>query len=78
MPYLRRIDSILLLEHGFKVTSADASDKMLKYALKQRWSRRKEKAFDAWGLSLFLFTSSDSPYGIVIYVNGSNHMSAFK
>ena len=29
--------------------SFDASDKMLKYALKTRWERRKEKAFDAWG-----------------------------
>jgi len=37
------------LEEGFKVTSVDASDKMLKYALKTRWSRRREEAFDAWG-----------------------------
>jgi hypothetical protein len=44
-----RIDSIMLLEEGFKVTSVDASDKMLKYALKTRWNRRKEEAFDAWG-----------------------------
>jgi len=42
------IDSIMLLEEGFKVTSVDASDKMLKYALKTRWNRRKEEAFDAW------------------------------
>lgn len=42
------IDSILLLEEGFKVTSCDASDKMLKYALKTRWERRKEPAFDEW------------------------------
>jgi glycine N-methyltransferase len=39
----------MLLEEGFKVTSVDASDKMLKYALKARWNRRKEEAFDAWG-----------------------------
>ncbi|KAH8028978.1 hypothetical protein HPB51_021833 [Rhipicephalus microplus] len=43
------IDSVLLLEEGFKVTSVDASDRMLKYALKIRWNRRKEKAFDDWG-----------------------------
>ena len=39
-----RIDSIMLLEEGFRVTSVDASDKMLKYALKKRWDRRKEEA----------------------------------
>ncbi|XP_044728903.1 glycine N-methyltransferase [Chrysoperla carnea] len=42
------VDSIMLLEEGFSVTSVDASDKMLKYALKTRWNRRKEKAFDNW------------------------------
>ncbi|XP_013401873.1 glycine N-methyltransferase isoform X2 [Lingula anatina] len=42
------VDSILLLEEGFKVTSVDASDKMLKFALKERWNRRKEEAFDNW------------------------------
>lgn len=42
------IDSILLLEEGFKVTSVDASDRMLKYALKMRWNRRREAAFDDW------------------------------
>ncbi|XP_069677759.1 glycine N-methyltransferase [Periplaneta americana] len=42
------IDSIMLLEEGFEVTSVDASDKMLKYALKSRWNRRKEEAFDNW------------------------------
>lgn len=39
----------MLLEEGFKVTSVDASDKMLKYALQARWNRRKEEAFDNWG-----------------------------
>uniref|UniRef100_A0A1B0DHX4 Glycine N-methyltransferase n=1 Tax=Phlebotomus papatasi TaxID=29031 RepID=A0A1B0DHX4_PHLPP len=43
------IDSILLVEEGFEVVSADISDKMLKYALQERWERRKEKAFDNWG-----------------------------
>ena len=47
-----RIDSILLLEAGFQVTSVDASDKMLKYALKERWLRRKEPSFDNWGKSI--------------------------
>lgn len=44
-----RVDSITLLEEGFQVTSVDASDKMLKYALRARWNRRKEAAFDKWG-----------------------------
>ncbi|CAB3370121.1 Hypothetical predicted protein [Cloeon dipterum] len=42
------VDSILLLEEGFEVFSIDASDKMLKYALKTRWNRRKDPAFDKW------------------------------
>ncbi|XP_076061131.1 glycine N-methyltransferase isoform X2 [Oratosquilla oratoria] len=42
------VDSIMLLEEGFRMTSVDLSDKMLKYALKTRWKRRKEKAFDEW------------------------------
>lgn len=42
------IDSIMLVEEGFEVVSVDASDKMLKYALKARWNRRKEPAFDRW------------------------------
>uniref|UniRef100_A0A8C1YYK7 Glycine N-methyltransferase n=1 Tax=Cyprinus carpio TaxID=7962 RepID=A0A8C1YYK7_CYPCA len=42
------VDSIMLVEEGFKVVSVDASDKMLKYALKERWERRKESTFDNW------------------------------
>jgi len=42
------VDSIMLLEEGFDVTSTDASDKMLKYALRQRWTRRKQPQFDKW------------------------------
>ncbi|KAM8913503.1 glycine N-methyltransferase [Spinachia spinachia] len=42
------VDSIMLVEEGFKMVSVDASDKMLKYALKSRWERRKEPAFDQW------------------------------
>ena len=43
------VDSTMLLEEGFEVISCDASDKMLKHALKTRWDRRKEKNFDNWG-----------------------------
>lgn len=39
----------MLVEEGFNMVSVDASDKMLKYALKARWERRKEMAFDQWG-----------------------------
>ncbi|XP_064020724.1 glycine N-methyltransferase isoform X2 [Pogoniulus pusillus] len=46
--HVHRVDSIMLLEEGFQVTSVDASDKMLKYALKERWERRKEEPFDRW------------------------------
>lgn len=42
----------MLLEEGFEVVSVDASDKMLKYALKSRWARRKEEAFDKWSKEL--------------------------
>ncbi|CAO1393087.1 unnamed protein product [Diamesa hyperborea] len=42
------VDSIMLVEEGFEVVSCDASDKMLKYALKERWNRRKETNFDKW------------------------------
>ncbi|XP_008557367.1 glycine N-methyltransferase-like [Microplitis demolitor] len=42
------IDSAMLIEEGFQVVSVDASDKMLKYALKDRWDRRKEPGFDDW------------------------------
>uniref|UniRef100_A0A1A8CA37 Glycine N-methyltransferase n=1 Tax=Nothobranchius kadleci TaxID=1051664 RepID=A0A1A8CA37_NOTKA len=38
----------MLVEEGFNMVSVDASDKMLKYALKARWDRRKEAAFDQW------------------------------
>lgn len=42
------VDSVMLVEEGFEVVSIDASDKMLKYALKKRWDRRKEPNFDKW------------------------------
>ena len=40
----------MLLQEGFRVTSTDASDKMLMYAMKERWNRRKQPAFDNWGM----------------------------
>ncbi|KAK4887125.1 hypothetical protein RN001_003396 [Aquatica leii] len=42
------VDSVMLVEEGFEMVSVDASDKMLKYALKARWARRKEPQFDKW------------------------------
>merc|ERR1719264_2514014 len=42
------VDSVMLLEEGFKMTSSDASDKMLKGAHKTRRERRKEPLFDDW------------------------------
>ena len=49
----------MLLEEGFDVMSTDASDKMLKYALKERWQRRKEDAMDKWGKQITLITTSE-------------------
>ena len=49
-----RVDSIMLVEEGFNMVSVDASDKMLKYALKSRWERRKEPAFDKWGMACLI------------------------
>lgn len=46
---------MLLLDEGFDVTSVDASDKMLKYALKSRWNRRKDPKYDKWGIFFFFF-----------------------
>ena len=46
----------MLVEEGFNMVSVDASDKMLKYALKSRWERRKEPAFDKWGETFSIFT----------------------
>ncbi|XP_072103709.1 glycine N-methyltransferase isoform X3 [Mobula birostris] len=66
------VDSIMLLEEGFTLVSSDASDKMLKYALKERWNRRKEAAFDNWGdqsdqkLALSNIASMVKPGGILI------------
>lgn len=51
----------MLVEEGFEVVSSDASDKMLKYALKERWNRRKEKNFDNWSkLKILKFSVSSN------------------
>lgn len=42
------VDSIMLVEEGFRVMSTDASDKMLKYALKERWNRVDQPGFRQW------------------------------
>ncbi|XP_053600330.1 glycine N-methyltransferase [Plodia interpunctella] len=42
------IDSMMLVEEGFSMVSVDASDKMLKHALKARWERRKDSKYDEW------------------------------
>ena len=42
------VDSVMLLEEGFRMASSDASDNMLKTAYKIRWDRRREEAFDQW------------------------------
>lgn len=40
---------MMLVDEGFKVVSVDASDKMLKHALKARWEKRKNPKYDEWG-----------------------------
>lgn len=42
------IDSMMLIDEGFKLVSVDASDKMLKHALKARWDKRKDPRYDEW------------------------------
>merc|ERR1711942_117368 len=42
------VDSVMLIEEGYSLTSSDASDKMLKTAYKTRWDRRREPAFFDW------------------------------
>lgn len=42
------VDSVMLIEEGFHVVSTDFSIQMLKFALKERWNRRKDPAFDQW------------------------------
>jgi hypothetical protein len=47
------VDSLMLVEEGYEVVSIDASDKMLKYALKERWNRRREPNFDRWSKLIY-------------------------
>jgi len=58
----------MLVEEGFEVVSVDASDKMLKYALKERWARRNEPAFDKWGK----FTNAEFPYHYINHISTPN------
>ncbi|CAH0629143.1 unnamed protein product [Chrysodeixis includens] len=39
---------MMLVNEGFKLVSVDASDKMLKHALKARWEKRKDSKYDEW------------------------------
>lgn len=80
------VDSIMLLEEGFTLVSADASDKMLKYALKERWNRRKEEAFDKWVIeeANWLTLSRDIPKpgdgfdAVICLGNSFAHLPDFK
>ncbi|MBN3291956.1 GNMT methyltransferase, partial [Polypterus senegalus] len=80
------VDSIMLVEEGFTVMSVDASDKMLKYALKERWQRRKEDAFDKWVIEeanwLTLPTDVDKPGlgfdAVICLGNSFAHLPDFK
>ncbi|EDO33266.1 predicted protein [Nematostella vectensis] len=80
------VDSIMLLENGFCVTSVDASDKMLKDALRIRWNRRKEEPFDKWvieeGNWLYLDDADIEPPeggfdGIICLGNSFAHLPDF-
>lgn len=57
------VDSVMLLEEGYKVMSIDASDKMVMNAFRERWDRRKEEAFDKWEIELsnWLTVADDIP-----------------
>lgn len=48
MPLVALVLTVMLIDEGFEVVSTDASDRMLKYALRQRWKRRRDPAFDKW------------------------------
>lgn len=39
---------MMLVDEGFQVVSVDASDKMLKHALKARWEKRRDRKYDEW------------------------------
>jgi len=79
------VDSVMLIEEGFRVTSSDASDKMLKTAYKTRWSRRKESNFDDWvieeGNWLTLPEDVQAPAGgfdaLVVMGNSFAHLPDF-
>ena len=69
----------MLVEEGFEVVSCDASDKMLKYALKERWNRRKETNFDKWGMHTlitcyFQLLSSYNKLAIILSLRLHNNL----
>lgn len=49
------VDSMLLIEEGFDVVSIDASEKMLKYALRERAKRQNEAGFNRWSKNCWIF-----------------------
>lgn len=59
----------MLIEEGFQVVSVDASDKMLKYALKERWNRRKDPGFDDWSKTLIQLTQMQNYYVKIFMLN---------
>lgn len=71
----------MLLEEGFEVVSVDASDKMLKYALKARWNRRKEPAFDQWGTFILiiydLFCQMSYNFIFFVVIEEANWLSLY-
>ena len=42
------LDSAMLVEEGYTVTSTDAGESFLKYARETRWQRRNEPGFENW------------------------------
>jgi len=75
------IDSIMLVEEGYKVNSIDASDPMIEYARRTRWDRRKDPGFRDWQLGTgdWLDTQNCEPtithpkegYGAIICIGNS-------
>lgn len=68
-----RVDSVMLLEAGFDVTSVDGSGLMLKHAFKTRWDRRKEPRFDKWGKHRILIIQVVQGKSAVILGGGSTY-----
>merc|ERR1711892_1292632 len=65
------IDSVILIEEGFKLTSANFSDKMLKVAYKTRWDRRREPAFFEWEIHSLIFLMNMVILGITKHASAT-------